>query len=1140
MSSNASLELNGFKYSELFTPEGLNALDHAFQSFLAKEAPELAQRLQHYRHESYGRPEQSAFILELAPKLEYFIGELFNLSLDFEAARAEILAEDPIFSFKKNYVLKFAKHSTAELKTDFAVLDQRLESNLGSYNDRELAIAQYATDLLNNIELHAEAIEELTNWTRAALHTPKGQACVREWPSFKLPKKLDFAQLVDVENTRVNGIECLQAHPAQLRERDGFDLTDKRMNKRQVLNEIHYCVYCHKNQGDFCSSGFPVKRAKPELGFKVNPLDDLLSGCPLDEKISEMHSLKGQGLGVAALATIMLDNPMCPATGHRICNDCMKSCIYQKQEPVNIPQVETGVLVDVLNLPWGVEIYDLLTRWNPLRQQQWIMQPYNGTKVLVMGMGPAGFSLAHHLLMEGCAVVGADGLKVEALPEELINKPIRHYAELEERLSERVMNGFGGVAEYGITVRWDKNFLKLIYLSLLRKKKFQVVGGVRFGGTLTVEDAWRYGFDHLAVAVGAGLARELKIENSLAPGMRQANDFLMALQLTGAAKKTSLAKLQIRLPAVVIGGGLTGIDTATEAQAYYIVQVEKIAFRYAELTKQQSPLAVRSHFNEQSLIILDEFLAHAAAIKAERLRAQTEQREPHFIPLIRQWGGVTVVYRRRMQDSPAYRRNHEEVAKALEEGIYYAEGLEPKSLSLDKFGDCLSLTCQAQVINEEGEWLHTSEYQAVPARSIFVATGAKPNIAYEFEHKGTFEREGYDYKSFREIAGILEEVSNQQMIKSEQVGAFTSYQQYGHRVSYLGDTHPVFHGSVVKAIASAKRLYPQIINSLKEKLHKEVSDSEYQQFRHKIAELFNNYVVSNKRLSANACELIVHAPLAARHFKPGQFYRLQNFERHAATLGVIADQPTSAQMEALALMAAPIANEPTQLSFIILNRGVSSRLAQRFKPNEPVALMGPTGVRTKIDDAEAILVIGGSMATIYLLSMAQAWQKSAARVHYIASFKNEADIFARDRLEAICSQILWLTGNQEISAKLSTAFGQLGDVLATFNGIWIMGSTNLLHAVQHMRHEWPFAASAEFKASVYGPMQCMLKGVCAQCLQWQIDPLTGKRTKAVYACSWHNQPLEIIDISNIDERLKQNAMQETLSELWLDLLETPT
>src|SRR4029078_3523634 len=145
------------------------------------------------------------------------------------------------------------------------------------------------------------------------------------------------------------------------------------------------------------------------------------------------------------------------------------------------------------------------------------------------------------------------------------------------------MAGFGGVAEYGITVRWDKNFLKLIYMSLMRKPHFQVFGSIRFGGTVKVEAAWDMGFDHFVVAVGAGLPKALSIPGSLAPGMRQANDFLMALQLGNAANKSSLTNLQVRLPAVIIGGGLTGVDTATEVQAYYIAQVEKILFRYETL-----------------------------------------------------------------------------------------------------------------------------------------------------------------------------------------------------------------------------------------------------------------------------------------------------------------------------------------------------------------------------------------------------------------------------------------------------------------------------------------------------------------------------------------------------------------------------
>ena len=94
-----------------------------------------------------------------------------------------------------------------------------------------------------------------------------------------------------------------------------------------------------------------------------------LAGCPLEERISEFHKLRADGVPIGALAMICVDNPMVAGTGHRICNDCMKSCIYQKQDPVDIPQSETRMLKDVLALPWGFEIYSLLTRWNPLDLQ---------------------------------------------------------------------------------------------------------------------------------------------------------------------------------------------------------------------------------------------------------------------------------------------------------------------------------------------------------------------------------------------------------------------------------------------------------------------------------------------------------------------------------------------------------------------------------------------------------------------------------------------------------------------------------------------------------------------------------------------------------------------------------------------------
>ena len=69
----------------------------------------------------------------------------------------------------------------------------------------------------------------------------------------------------------------------------------------------------------------------------------------------------------------------------------------------------------MLALPWGFEIYALLTRWNPLDIRRPLPRPDSGRKVLIVGLGPAGFTLAHHLMNDGHTVVAIDGLKIEPL-----------------------------------------------------------------------------------------------------------------------------------------------------------------------------------------------------------------------------------------------------------------------------------------------------------------------------------------------------------------------------------------------------------------------------------------------------------------------------------------------------------------------------------------------------------------------------------------------------------------------------------------------------------------------------------------------------------------------------------------------------
>ena len=243
-----------------------------------------------------------------------------------------------------------------------------------------------------------------------------------------------------------------------------------------------------------------------------------------------------------------------------------------------------------------------------------------------------------------------------------------------------MLEGFGGVSEYGITVRWDKNFLTLLHLTLARRDG---------AADLRRRPVRRHADDRRRLGATASITspsppapagrRSSTCKNNLIRGVRKASDFLMALQLTGAFKREALPNLQVRLPAVVIGGGLTAIDTATELMAYYPVQVEKTLERYEALAAEVGRRAACAPpTTPRSSEVLDEYLTHGRAVRAERAAGGgAPARRPTSCRWCASWGGVTMVYRKRMVDSPAYRLNHEEVIKALEEGIAFAENLNP-------------------------------------------------------------------------------------------------------------------------------------------------------------------------------------------------------------------------------------------------------------------------------------------------------------------------------------------------------------------------------------------------------------------------------------------------------------------------------
>src|SRR5947208_585923 len=574
MSERLSLAF-GLKFEDLYRRDGLARLDGCFVEVLKRRNTELHNRLMAGRAapDELAAKAYSDLIVELAAELDDFIAALFGVTREVEALRERHDTLAPLYAVKRLFVQRRAAKKYAPDQA--ASFDgQALRAELEPLFDGEFTELRFAerVDAWMKAEAeHAAPLDLAARYAAWATHTAQGQHWHKGGVLFKLPRKIDPHHLIAVETEVVDGVAMLKLPASHRRARDGFALTDPGTDLAGALDHANYCIWCHNQGKDSCSKGLREKGGS----FKKSVFGVSLVGCPLEEKISEMNLVKARGNSLGALAIVTVDNPICAATGHRICNDCMKACIYQRQEPVDIPQVETRTLKDALELPWGFEIYSLLTRWNPLDLRRPLPKPVSGYKVLVVGLGPAGFTLAHHLMNDGHFVAAIDGLKIEPLPPDVSGvaadgsrcafEPIRDVAAEYERLNERMMAGFGGVAEYGITVRWDKNFLKAVRLLLERRAQFAMYGGVRFGGTLTIDRGFPLGFDHIAMCAGAGRPTVIPMKNGLVPGVRQASDFLMALQLTGAAKTDSIANLTVRLPVVVIGGGLPGIHTATEA-----------------------------------------------------------------------------------------------------------------------------------------------------------------------------------------------------------------------------------------------------------------------------------------------------------------------------------------------------------------------------------------------------------------------------------------------------------------------------------------------------------------------------------------------------------------------------------------------
>jgi NAD(P)H-flavin reductase len=242
------------------------------------------------------------------------------------------------------------------------------------------------------------------------------------------------------------------------------------------------------------------------------------------------------------------------------------------------------------------------------------------------------------------------------------------------------------------------------------------------------------------------------------------------------------------------------------------------------------------------------------------------------------------------------------------------------------------------------------------------------------------------------------------------------------------------------------------------------------------------------------------------------------------------------------------------VSIIALEMGGSSDLCAMLKPGEPVILMGPTGTPTEIEPGETVVLCGGGLGNAVLFSIGAAFRKAGSRVLYFAGYKKAVDRYKVPDIEAAADTVIWCCDEEPgfkpgrpqdrtfvgniVQAMDAYAEGRLGPVtirLDDADRLIAIGSDRMMAAVGRARHDVlkPHLKPKHFAiGSINSPMQCMMKEICAQCLQPWKDPVTGE-TSYVFSCFNQDQPLDQVDFKALNDRLKQNSLAEKLSARWL-------
>src|SRR5665213_1247186 len=207
---------HGLHFDDLYIDAHLMRVDDAFRRMLADADAALAARLDAARADpdSLARLAESQLLIGVAPHLEDFLAVLFGIESDVRALESRHHALAPLFAVRRQFVQRKAvnahKGAAAEA-LDGPALRAALEARLGAFDDIAFAGAVLAWQ--QDEAANAEPLQLALQYAAWATQSAAGKAAHKGSVLFRVPRKLDFVNLVPLATATRNEVSTVETPP---------------------------------------------------------------------------------------------------------------------------------------------------------------------------------------------------------------------------------------------------------------------------------------------------------------------------------------------------------------------------------------------------------------------------------------------------------------------------------------------------------------------------------------------------------------------------------------------------------------------------------------------------------------------------------------------------------------------------------------------------------------------------------------------------------------------------------------------------------------------------------------------------------------------------------------------------------------